>query len=381
VGRLAGGVAHDFNNLLTIINGYTEFTLDSLKHDDPNRKNVEEVGKAGERAAALTRQLLAFSRQQVMDLQVLDLNSVITSMDMMMGRLIGDDVHLVTVTGKDLGRVKADPGQIEQIIVNLAVNARDAMPRGGKIIMETRNVELDDSYAHIHAAVQPGPYVMLAISDTGVGMDAETQKRIFEPFFTTKEIGKGTGLGLSTVYGIVKQSNGHIWVYSELGKGTTFKIYLPRIDEPVEVHGRGKGGAEAAGGTETLLVVEDEPAVRMLVLESLRAKGYRVLEASNGAEAISIAAQNQQSIHLLITDLAMPEIGGRALARGLAASYPEMKVLYMSGYTDNAIVHHGVLEPGTAFLQKPFTPKVLAQRVREVLNSGKHNLLGVQEGE
>ncbi|MGA2984964.1 MAG: PAS domain S-box protein, partial [Terriglobia bacterium] len=381
VGRLAGGVAHDFNNLLTIINGYSEFTLDGLKLDDPNRKHVEEVRKAGERAASLTRQLLAFSRQQVMDLQVLDLNSVITSMNMMLGRLIGEDINLVTVTGKDLGRVKADPGQIEQIIVNLAVNARDAMPQGGKIIMETRNVDLDAPYAQTHGVVKAGPYVMLAMSDTGIGMDAETQKRIFEPFFTTKEIGKGTGLGLSTVYGIVKQSDGYTWVYSEPGKGTTFKIYLPRIDEPLEVHGLENADAEAARGTETLLVVEDEPAVRMLVLESLRMKGYRVLEASNGAEAISIAAQNPRSIHLLIADVVMPEIGGRVLAEGLMSTHPEMKVLYMSGYTDNAIVHHGVLETGTAFLQKPFTPKALAQKVREVLNCRKHIFSGVGEDE
>ena len=369
VGRLSGGIAHDFNNLLTVINGYSEIILDSMKPDDLNRNRVGEIKKSGARAASLTRQLLAFSRQQVMEPQVLDLNSVIANMDKMLRRLIGEDIDLVTVAGKDLGRVKADPGQIEQIILNLAVNARDAMSEGGKLTIETQNAELDESYARDHVAVKPGPHVMLAISDTGAGMNPETQKHIFEPFFTTKGKGKGTGLGLSTVYGIVKQSGGNIWVYTEPGKGTTFKIYLPRIDEPLEVHPPGKAEAEARSGTETVLLVEDEPAVRMLVLETVKLKGYRVLEAHNGAEALSIAAQHQGPIHLLITDVVMPEMGGRVLAERLAASRLGMKVLYMSGYTDNAIVHHGVLEPGTAFLQKPFTPEALALKVRDVLDA------------
>jgi PAS domain S-box-containing protein len=370
VGKLAGGVAHDFNNILTVINGYSEVMLGQLQEDDPNRSYVGEIKKAGERAATLTRQLLAFSRRQVLLPQVLDLNSVINNMDKMLRRLIGEDVELVATMAKNLGHVKADPGQVEQILMNLAVNARDAMPRGGKLTIETANVELDESYASKHVTAKPGPHVMLAISDTGAGMDAEIQKRIFDPFFTTKEKGKGTGLGLSTVYGIVKQSEGHIWVYSEPGHGTTFKVYLPRVDKPVEAAGLPMTNAELLGGTETVLLVEDEPSVRSLVRTTLEAKGYQLLEATQATEALSIAEKHQGRIHLMLTDLIMPGMSGRLLAQKMADLRPETKVVYMSGYTDDAVVRHGGLGPGMAFLQKPFAPDALARKVRSVLDTG-----------
>nr|MBI3611963.1 response regulator [Nitrospirota bacterium] len=369
IGSLAGGIAHDFNNLLTIINGYSEMLLQTLSPGDPSRDNIVQIKEAGERAASLTRQLLAFSRRQVLEPKVLDLNAVVTNLDKMLQRLIGEDIDLVPILKPGLGRVKADPGQIEQIIMNLAVNARDAMPDGGKLTIETANVELDGQYAAQHVAVLPGPYVMLAVSDTGCGMDAETQKRIFEPFFTTKELGKGTGLGLATVYGIVKQSSGFIWVYSEPGRGTTFKIYLPRVEEtaqPIEPHVLLN---ESLRGSETILLAEDQENVRRLVTSILRSSGYTVLEASNGAEALHLCDQRPEPIHLLISDVVMPIISGRELVQRLAGKYPNLKVLFFSGYTDDAVVRHGVLEKGTAFLQKPFTPTGLLRKVREVLGS------------
>ncbi len=369
VGRLAGGVAHDFNNILTVINGYSEVMLEQAKPENPHLKYVNEIKKAGERAAALTRQLLAFSRQQVLAPQVLDLNQVIANVHAMLNRLIGEDIDLVMIPGQGLGRVKADPGQIEQVLLNLAVNARDAMPRGGKLSIETTNVELDESHARGDFVVRPGPYVMLAVSDSGTGMDAETQKRIFEPFFTTKEKGKGTGLGLSTVYGIVKQSDGYITVYSEVGHGTTFKVYLPRLDAPVEVVGPAITVAGMAGGQETVLLVEDDTPIRRLISDTLKSKGYKVLEASNGEEALATAGKHRQPIQLLLTDLVMPGMSGRILAERMAVLHPESKVLYMSGYTDDAVIRHGGLGAGGAFLQKPFTPDAVANKVRQVLDA------------
>jgi signal transduction histidine kinase len=369
IGQLTGGIAHDFNNMLTVILGYSELMLQRLKADDPLRSEVEQVKEAGVRASMLTRQLLAFGRKQVLQPRVLDLNAVLTNMDQMLQRLIGEDIHLVTMPAPGLRRVRADPGQIEQVIVNLAVNARDAMPQGGKLTIETANVELDNAYAREHVSVRPGSFVMLAVSDTGCGMDRETQARIFEPFFTTKEPGKGTGLGLSTVYGIVKQSDGNIWVYSEPGRGTTFKIYLPRVEGAVEAVEPGLAPTRAVRGSETVLLVEDENAVRALIRSTLQANGYTVLEAHHGKHAIQIYEQHKGPIHLLVTDVVMPEMSGRELAEHLKTSRPNMKVLFMSGYTDKAIVNHGELDPDTAFLQKPFTPDALARMVREVLDS------------
>jgi signal transduction histidine kinase len=372
IGQLAGGVAHDFNNLLTVINGYSQMMLERKIPDDPDRKCLEEIFKAGERAAALTRQLLAFSRRQVLTLRVLDLNAIIAGMHTMLRRLIGEDIDLVSVPARDLGNVKVDSGQMEQVILNLALNARDAMPKGGKLTIETANVDLDESYTPKHATVKPGPHVMLAVSDTGIGLDPETQNHIFEPFFTTKEQGKGTGLGLSTVYGIVKQSGGSIWVYSERGRGATFKIYLPRVDEPAKINEPAEAPPELSEATETILLVEDDASVRMLVRQTLEMKGYRVLEAENGVEALWVSEQRTETIHLMVTDVIMPEIGGRILAEQLAVKRPEMKVLYMSGYTDDAVIRHGVLELNSAFIQKPFGPDALARKVREVLDAPGH---------
>jgi PAS domain S-box-containing protein len=369
VGRLAGGVAHDFNNLLTIINGYSELVLDRLHPSDPIRGSIEEIRKAGGRAASLTRQLLAFSRQQVLAPQVLDLNALVAEVEKMLRRLIGEDIDLVMVPGAELGRVKADPGQIEQILVNLAVNARDAMPEGGKLVIETANVELDDAYARRHPVVNPGRYVMLAMSDTGTGMDAATQAHIFEPFFTTKEHGKGTGLGLSTVYGIVKQSGGFVWVYSEPGLGSTFKIYLPLIEDAAESVPGSEGRELPFGGSETILLVEDEEAVRTLASRILQERGYKVLESASPEDALQIAEQHQEPIALLLTDVVLPKMSGRKIAEHLTHLRPNMKVLYMSGYTDDAIVRNGVLYANTAFLQKPFAPAALARKVREVLDA------------
>ena len=370
IGRLAGGVAHDFNNLLTAIIGYSEFLLHGLNSYDPRRGDVEEIRKAADRAAALTRQLLAFSRKQVLQPEVLNLNAIVVNLEKMLQRLLGEDIELVTALDPHLGRVKADPGQIEQVIVNLAVNARDAMPQGGKLTVETVNVYLDEDYAHQHTEVQPGPYVMLAVSDTGVGMDEETKSHLFEPFFTTKELGRGTGLGLSTVYGIVKQSGGHITVYSEPGLGTTFKIYLPQTEESGETAVRAPTRPAALHGQETILVVEDAEPVRDMARQVLVRQGYTVLEAQNGEEALRLNASHEGPIHLLVTDVVMPGgMSGRQLAERLTATRPEMRVLYMSGYTDNAIVHRGLLEPGIAFLQKPFAPDTLTLKVRETLDA------------
>jgi len=373
VGSLAGGVAHDFNNLLTAITGYSELMLRRLKEGDPLLRNVEQIRKAADRAASLTRQLLAFSRKQVLQAKVLDLNAIVADMDKMLVRLIGEDVDLVTALNPTLGRIKADPGQIEQVVMNLAVNARDAMPQGGKLTVETDNIYLDQTYTQRHAAVTPGHYVMLAVSDTGCGMSAEVQSRIFEPFFTTKGVGKGTGLGLSTVYGIVKQSGGHLWVYTEVAHGTTFKIYLPLVEDELDAVGTKTDQAEQSAGTETVLLVEDEEIVRAMAREVLQLSGYNVLEAAHGEEALRVCAQYEGKIDLLLTDVVMPQMSGRELAERLALLRSEMSVLYMSGYTDNAIVRHGVLESKTAFLQKPFTPDAMARKIREVLDATRRN--------
>ena len=369
VGRLAGGVAHDFNNLLTVITSYSALLLEDLGSDDPKRDDVDQIRKAAEGAAALTRQLLAFSRQQVLQPKALDLKATVAGAEKLLTRLIGEDIRLTTFLAPDLGVVKADPGQIEQIIMNLAVNARDAMPTGGRLTIEAANVDMDEAYARGHEPAQPGRYVMLALSDTGSGMDEQTKARIFEPFFTTKEPGKGTGLGLATVYGIVKQSGGFIWVYSELGHGTSFKVYLPRVDESVEAAAAPTASAEPARGTETVLVVEDAASVRMVTRQVLERFGYVVLEAPNGDTALHLAAKHHGPIHLLLTDVVMPGLSGRELAEQLSQLRPDMKVLYASGYADHAIVHHGILDSGIAYLQKPFTPETLARRVRQVLDS------------
>jgi two-component system cell cycle sensor histidine kinase/response regulator CckA len=368
IGRLAGGIAHDFNNLLTVIQGYSQLSLLELKEGGLLRTNIAEIQSAAERASNLTRQLLAFSRRQIMETRVLDLNDLLRNLDKMLRRVIGEDIDLVTVFDGNLGRVKTDPGQIEQVIMNLAVNARDAMQNGGQLTIETANVELDEEYARAHAAVTPGRYVMLSVSDKGVGMPLEVRERIFEPFFTTKETGKGTGLGLSTVYGIVKQSDGNIWVYSEPGKGTTFKIYLPRVDEPLEEEKEKVETKELPHGSETVLIVEDDENVRKLAVQILTNQGYNVLEASMGSDALSLCKEHKGPIHLMITDVVMPEMDGRELTTCLMDSHPAMKVLYMSGYTDNAIVHHGILEKGTNYIQKPFTVGGLTKKVRKVLD-------------
>ena len=368
VGQLAGGVAHDFNNMLTAINGYSELVFQKLRAGDPLRRDIIEIRKAGERAASLTRQLLAFSRKQVLQPKVIGLNSVVAEMEKMLRRLIGEDIELRTVLRAELGSIKADPGQIEQVIMNLAVNARDAMPDGGTLTIETQRVDLDEEYARQHVSVKSGPYIMMAVSDTGSGMDEQTQKRIFEPFFTTKRTGEGTGLGLSTVYGIVKQSGGNIWVYSEVGRGTTFKIYLPRIDKSAQEYKRRYEPDGFLKGTETILLAEDEEMLRKLACEVLKMHGYQVLEASNGGTALLACERHQGPIHLLISDIIMPEMNGDELAVRLGQIRPEMKVLYISGYTDDAIAHHGILDSAIAFLQKPFTTKNLLRKVREVLD-------------
>ncbi|HVH08772.1 MAG TPA: ATP-binding protein, partial [Gemmatimonadales bacterium] len=371
VGRLAGGVAHDFNNLLTAILGSTELLREMIPTDHPGREEAEETRKAALRAADLTRQLLAFSRQQVLAPRVLSLNDVVVDMDRMLRRLIGEDIDLRTVLAGDLGAVRADPGQLEQVIVNLAVNARDAMPTGGKLTIETANTALDEAYAAARPVVAAGRYVMLAVSDTGAGMDEATKARLFEPFFTTKPKGKGTGLGLATVYGIVKQSGGYISVYSEPGRGATFKVYLPRVDAAVEPVEAAPAAGGSLRGSETVLVVEDQGEVRSLTRRVLEARGYQVLVAASGQEAMRLAEERPGAIDLLLTDVIMPGMSGRGLGLLLAAAHPAMKVLYVSGYADESIVHQGMLEPGVWFLQKPFTPEALARKVREVLESAR----------
>ena len=370
IGRLAGGIAHDFNNLLMVISGYSEFLLDRLGPDPALRGPAKEISGAAERATSLTRQLLAFSRKQMLTPKVLDLNGVVTENLKMLTRLIGEDIDLVMIPGADLRPVKADPGQIEQVILNLAVNARDAMPHGGRLTIETANVTLDEAYARLHSPVQPGDYTMLVITDTGVGMDTETQSHIFEPFFTTKGT-KGTGLGLSTVYGIVKQSGGYIWVYSEPGKGTSFKVYLPHAtaDEvPVVEQAATVAPAPAEAPGETILVVEDEVNLRRLTRQFLENQGYQVLEAADGAAAVQICVAHQGTIHLLLTDVIMPGMNGRELAHRVSEIRPNIKVMYMSGYTENAIGHNGTLDAGITLLQKPFTLHALKAKVREVLD-------------
>jgi PAS domain S-box-containing protein len=368
VGQLAGGVAHDFNNLLTIISGYCEIVVDRLPADDPTRGMIQEIHKAGGRAAHLTRQLLAFSRQSIVEPRVLDLNAIVTDTEKMLQRLIGEDISLTTTLAPALKQVKADAGQIEQVIMNLAVNARDAMPQGGKLTIETCNVELGDDYAKMHPEVKPGRYVLLAVTDTGAGMSQETKARIFEPFFTTKGPGKGTGLGLATVYGIVKQWGGHVGVYTELGQGTSFKVYLPLVAGTAPSSKSVNGVRIAPHGHETILLVEDEDAVRAITKLALQIHDYTVLEARSGEEAVRICEQHTEPIHLLITDVVMPNMGGRQVAERMAASKQGIKVLYLSGYTDDAVVRHGILQAEVAFLQKPFTPMALANKVREVLD-------------
>jgi len=366
VGRLAGGVAHDFNNLLTVINGYTELLMDKFASDSQVTVQLQEIVQAGGRAATLTRQLLAFSRSQVLAPQVLDLNAVVTNLGKMLKRMIGEDIELSTVLDPALGRVKADPGQIEQVIMNLVVNARDAMPQGGHLTLETSNVELDEIYARNHVTVKAGPHVMLAVADTGVGMLPETQAHIFEPFFTTKEQGKGTGLGLATVYGIVKQSGGSIWAYSEPGQGSVFKIYLPTVSEG-PVAEPTKMEPDSSGGTETILVIEDEVGVRSLINLALESSGYTVLEADSAESALEICAKYEGPIHLLLTDVVMPQMSGPRVAEQVAAVRPDIKVLYMSGYTGDSVVRHGVLTQEMPFIQKPFSPIALRNKIREVL--------------
>src|SRR3989454_581003 len=369
VGRLAGGIAHDFNNILTAITGYADLLLEDLAATDPRRQDADEIHKAADRAAGLTRQLLAFSRQQVLQPTVLEVNKLVSDLEKMLRRLLGEDVELSTRLAPTTGRVKADPGQLEQVVMNLAVNARDAMPNGGKLTLETANVDLDEAYAADHYPARAGPFVMLAVSDTGIGMSEETQVHMFEPFFTTKEKGKGTGLGLATVYGIIKQSGGFIWVYSEVGHGTTFKLYLPRVEELAE---RAAAPAPArtrpARGTETVLVVEDEAPVRNVARQVLERHGYTVLEAPSAEAALDIATRYSGTIHLLLTDVVMPGLNGRELASRLVDLRPDARVIFMSGYTDDAVTRHGVLEPGSAYVQKPFTPDAIARRVREVLD-------------
>src|SRR5881409_1046993 len=368
VGQLAGGIAHDFNNLLTAILGNTQLLLRELPPGDAKRGDVEEIRKASERAASLTRQLLAYSRRQMLQPEVLDLNGVVAEMDRMLRRLIGEHIALVTVLAPELGRVRADPNQLEQVIVNLAVNARDAMPDGGKLTIETANIELDATFAQTHLGSVAGSYAMLAVTDTGAGMDASVRAHLFEPFFTTKEVGKGTGLGLATVYGIVKQSDGYISVYSEVGRGTSFKIYLPRIDTPAPIQASPPKDRPDRG-TETILVVEDEPAVLSLSRRALEAQGYVVLAASDASDAMRVVERHGGTIHLLLTDVVMPGLSGRELADRLAAQRPGIRVLYMSGYPGDAVVQHGTLPSGSAFLQKPFSPYGLARKVRDVLDA------------
>jgi two-component system, cell cycle sensor histidine kinase and response regulator CckA len=367
VGVLAGGVAHDFNNLLSVIKGYTELLIEDLSESDPQYEDLKQIEKAAQRATSLTAQLLAFSRKQILKPEILNLNAVLSETNNMLRRLIGEDIELVYVASPDLGLIHADPGQIQQVLMNLAVNAREAMPHGGKLTIEAVNLTLDEPYAQIHSVVKPGNYVMMAVSDDGVGMDSATLARIFEPFFTTKEKSKGTGLGLSTVYGIVKQSNGYIWVYSEPGVGTTFKIYFPRVTSGIPVVEEEQ--KSEFHGNETILFVEDEDSVRNLANRILQQKGYKTLVAANGMEALRMAGDYDGKIHLVLTDVVMPGMSGTTLVTRLQAMRPGIKSLYVSGYTDNGIVHHGTLDSDVAFLQKPFSIESLTQKVRHVIDS------------
>ncbi len=369
VGRLAGGVAHDFNNLLTVISGYGAFALARLGETEPARDDITEIVAAGGRAAALTRQLLAFSRKQVLQPTVFNLNSTVAEMGRMLERLIGEDIELEVRADPELGSMRSDRGQIEQVLANLVVNARDAMPEGGKLTIETRNELLDESYVEAHPYVKTGPYVMVSVSDTGCGMDEDTRAKIFEPFFTTKEFGKGTGLGLATVYGIVKQSGGSVEVYSEPGRGSVFKVYLPRVDGAATESGATPGRPVTRGGRETILLVEDQAKVRALAVTILTSYGYRVLDAGTGAEALAICETRNEPLDLLVTDVVLPGMNGREIAEGVGKAYPGIKTLFMSGYTEDATVLNRVLNEGGAFLPKPFTPDGLAARVREVLDA------------
>jgi two-component system cell cycle sensor histidine kinase/response regulator CckA len=375
VGRLAGGIAHDFNNLLSIINGYSETLLSNPRLEEVTRRRIQEILKAGQRAAALTRQLLAFSRKQVLQPRVLALNLVLEGTDTMLRRLIGDDIEIRTVLDPDLGPVKADPSQMEQVIVNFCINARDAMPEGGRITIETANVELDELQAAQHFPMKPGRYVRMAVSDTGTGMDMETLAHVFEPFFTTKGPEKGTGLGLATVYGIVQQSGGQVWAHSEPAQGSTFSVYLPRVDEEAEKPRELEAAPqEVARGSETVLLVEDVDPLRDMIRERLEESGYTVLEAVDGERAIQFAEEYAGNIALLLTDVSLPKMQGPALAKSLTEQRSGMKVLYMSGHTDDAIVHSGVLKGEAAFLQKPFTMEELTRKLRQLLDAMRHPL-------
>ena len=373
VSRLAGGVAHDFNNLLTVICGYCEILLNATSPGEHYREMLQEVKKAGDRAGTLTRQLLAFSRKQVLDPEVLDLNAIVSDSEKMLKRLIGEDVDLVAILDPAIGQIKADPGQVEQVLMNLVVNARDAMPKGGKITIETGSAVLDHTFldqtcCHPDEEFNPGRYIMMAVSDTGCGMDEQLKAQMFEPFFTTKEPGKGTGLGLAMVHGFLKQSGGHVFVKSEPGMGSTFKIYFPVTDDVPSLGKPHTVIENLPRGNETILLVEDEDAVRALIRRVVQDRGFAVLEASSGDEAICLATKYDRPIHLLLSDVVMPGMGGRVVAERILALKPEMKVLYLSGYTTDAVVRHGVFQSEVAFLQKPFTPSTLAQKVREVLD-------------
>ena len=373
VGRLTGGIAHDFNNLLTIIKGYSQLSLIGLKDSKSLKENIEEIYKASERATELTRQLLAFSRNQIMEMKVLDLNFLLHNLDKMFRRAIGEDIELVNVLADDLGRVKADPGQIEQVIMNLVVNARDAMPSGGRLTIETANVKLDELYAQNHIGMAPGRYVELSVSDTGMGMTPEVKDHIFEPFFTTKEKDRGTGLGLSVVYGIVKQTGGNIWVHSEPGQGAVFKIYLPRVDEPLEELKEKVEVVEIPRGSETVLVVEDEDQLRKLIVQVLQTQGYKALEASCGDDALMIYKEGKEPIHLFLTDVVMPRMSGVQLVEQCRKVSQEFKVLYMSGYAESVMIHSEVLVTGINYIRKPFTVHSLARKVRDILDQdSKH---------
>ncbi|HEX4608985.1 MAG TPA: ATP-binding protein, partial [Urbifossiella sp.] len=369
IGRLAGGVAHDFNNLLTIINGYSDLLLERLPPEDPDHELIAEIRLAGERSAGLTRQLLTFSRQQILAPRVMNLNDVLADTEKLLRRLLGEDVRLATAPDPGLWTVRADPGQMEQVLMNLAVNARDAMPTGGRLTVETRNVDLDETYAEAHAEARPGPHVLLAVSDTGCGMPPDLIARIFDPFFTTKDPGTGTGLGLATVHGIVKQSGGHIEVYSEVGIGSTFKVYLPRGEGVNPEAGPRSTLHSSPAGTGTILLVEDEDALRVFSQRILAGCGYTVLDAADGAEAIRLAAEHAGPLDLLVTDVVMPGANGRAVAEAVVARHPEARVLFVSGYTDDAVVRHGILQAGVNFLQKPFSPAALARKVGEILDA------------